>query len=169
MQQLSRRRECKSWDQRFYLVFIQCALSCKYESSCPVSNVPVSNIVSKIGGCMSIKRKAWTNLWLCHFILHIPAQKQSLNSKSWMVSSHGGLKTDQTCLIKTSLPGSDQRVVYFGCWLVAVSILCLDERSPITYLRNQIKQRRRRVLDHSKPLTCHGCHGYTRVNFFWPV
>ena len=53
----------------------QCALSSKYESSCPVSSVPVSNIVSKIGGCMSVKRKAWTNLWLCNFILHIPCCK----------------------------------------------------------------------------------------------
>ena len=73
-----------------------------------------------------------------------------------MVSSHGGLKTDQTCLIKTSLPGSDQGVVYFGCWLVG--ILCLDETSLITYLRNQIKQRRRRVLDHRASCVRGGCY-----------
>ena len=139
---------------KILLVFIHCALSSKYELSCPVFQC--SNIVSKIGGCMSVKRKAWTNLWLCNFILHIPAQKQSLNSKSWMVSSHGGLKTDQTCLIKTSLPGSDQGVVYFGCWLVR--ILCLDERSLITYLKNQIKQRRRRVLDHRASCVRGGCY-----------
>ena len=73
-----------------------------------------------------------------------------------MVSSHGGLKTDQTCLIKTSLPRSDQGVVYFGCWLVRV--LCLDERSLITYLKNQIKQRRRRVLDHRASCVRGGCY-----------
>ena len=63
---------------------VPCRPSVNQAVECPTFQC--SNIVSKIGGCMSVKRKAWTNLWLCNFILHIPCSKQpAAHTKTWTI------------------------------------------------------------------------------------
>ena len=140
-----------------------CALAPEYESSCSAFQCP-----KLVVACLSRgKHEPICDFATSSFTYHV-ASNQHKNQAwtlkvGWLGSNgHGGLKTDQTCLIKTSLPGSDQGVVYFGCWLVVVRILCLDylvdERSLITYQWNQIKQRRRRVLDHRASCVRGGCY-----------
>ena len=93
-----------------------CALSPEYESSCSAFQCP-----KLVVACLSRgKHEPICDFATSSFTYHV-ASNQHKNQAwtlkvGWLGSNgHGGLKTDQTCLIKTILPGSDQGVVYFGC------------------------------------------------------